>query len=88
MTIEFANLRNITRYDSAYELIRCETEYLDNCTAEFIENLKCVDDYESYAYYVLNYKTVAIADSISGYVMSTEPLEMFWQETKFHIDNG
>ena len=76
------NIKSICHYGCAYDLILDyygRDEFFDCALTEEQEDfLRCVDDYESFTFYVVNDDTVLVCDSISGAVIgSAVSLEEF-----------
>lgn len=80
-------IKSIVMYLDAYTLIKenCP-ELINGLSEDFMTDLKHVDDWESYAYYIVNGKAVYICDSINGDKYSEyDSVEAFTAYTVEHV---
>lgn len=70
MTVLQGSISSIEKYTSVYDLLK-ENDFLpENISGDFCDYLQHCDDFESVCYFCINYKTVIIADSCNGDVLS------------------
>lgn len=75
-------IKTLQHFSCAYDLLMedCDVEVMEGLTEDQRDFLRHVDDFEPVTYFLLNWDTVIICDSISGDVMG-EPMSIlsFWE---------
>lgn len=76
-------ITSINYYSSAWKVFDENTTRaeFDAIPADVIDAIKHVDDFEPYAYVLINGATIHVIDSFNGDVFNTLPLEEFKAET-------
>ena len=69
-------MKTIEKYTNVYDLFK---DYGYPMTDDQADYFSGVDDYESFAYYIIDRKKLVLVDDINGDVLNTESLESFYR---------
>ena len=71
-------MKTIEKYTDVCELFKDYGYPMTDNQADYFSG---VDDYESFAYYIIDRKKLVLVDDINGDVLNTESLESFYRES-------
>ena len=73
-------MKTIEKYTCVYDLF-ADYGYTKDMTDGQKDFFQCVDDFESFAYYVIDRKKLVLVDDLNGDVLNTQSLESFYRES-------